>query len=307
MKSISSPIILLLTLSCGTINNNQAELKLYGQDDRVSVLEIPDSHAQYRNMIGSVAMIVNKNEVSIDYQSQTIMFDKADTIANRYNFCPSERFAHEISVGVCTGFFVGKNIMVTAGHCVAEENSSAFLGRKDLLSYAIFDYHESAKSTLLSNVYNLRILEHTYAGHAEDWAIVELTPVLINSDDLKHRTPIKYRRQGNVAKSVTLSALGHPTGLPMQLAKSGRIISNSSFNILAEIDSAGGGSGSPVFNDQTLEVEGIYVRTHDSSVEMTGDNCRRYSVCIASDNNSCVGSALTRITDISEKLDKYLQ
>ena len=308
IKSIINCVLMaVLVISCEMEKEQNMQTTIFGEDDRVLVSEIPSSHEDYKPFIHSVAVIVKKDETSIDYQQNILNFDKAETAIDRYNFCPGEKFVDETSIGSCTGFYVGKNIMITAGHCISKEDGTGISSTSAHQKYAIFDYLESANSTPLSKVYKLKVLDFSFTGHAEDWAILEIDPVLSTSEDLLTRIPFKFRTEGEVSRSSTLSTMGHPTGLPMQLSKSATIISTFGSDIRANIDSVGGGSGSPVINDKTMEVEGIFTRVYGSTTEMTADDCRRYTSCVEGPNRSCNGASVMRMSTFLEPLLDYLQ
>ncbi len=75
--------------------------------------------------------------------------------------------------------------------------------------------------------------------------------------------PLDIRRSGSVSVGTPIGVIGHPAGLPMKVAfgptTAVRSVGPNGY-FVANLDTYGGNSGSPVFNATTGLVEGILVR-----------------------------------------------
>ena len=93
--------------------------------------------------------------------------------------------------------------------------------------------------------------------------------------------------------------IGHPIGLLKKMAGNASVRSNSNPDyFIANLDTFGGNSGSPVFNADTHEVEGILVRG-DTDFLPRG-NCIASMVCPV---QGCRGEDCTRIELIHATLN----
>ena len=93
-----------------------------------------------------------------------------------------------------------------------------------------------------------------------------------------------------------MHVIGHPVGLPAKVA-GGAIVRDNTPNpfFVANLDTYGGNSGSPVFNSRTHRVEGILVRGERDFVAR--GNCTVSFVC---PTTGCRGEDVTRITKLRE-------
>ena len=115
------------------------------------------------------------------------------------------------------------------------------------------------------------------------------------------RTPLEFRQEGEVELDTPLVVIGHPSGLPTKIAD-GMVRNNESeYYFVTNLDTFGGNSGSAVFNTDTGVVEGILVREQDYVWDSRG--CRVPKVC---DENECRGEDVTRITVVSDLINKAL-
>lgn len=175
----------------------------------------------------------------------------------------SIKFGNQHAAGFCTGFLIAPDILVTAGHCVDNEN--------DLKTMRfIFDYTNDLPFTMLdkeaergyvtfntSNLYmGTKLLGRMLSENSSeyDYAVILL-------DRPTSRKPFKFRTGGAVKQSDFLAMIGSPTGLPLKVADSARVTndSNAETFFYTDLDVFGGNSGGPVFNSNGW-IEGILVR-----------------------------------------------
>ena len=107
---------------------------------------------------------------------------------------------------------------------------------------------------------------------------------------------VRLRRQGKVADDEKVYVLGHPSGLPLKYAPGAQVRGNDDPSFfVANLDTYGGNSGSPVFNERTGEVEGILVRGETDYLQV--GNCRISNACPTS---GCRGEDVTRASEFVE-------
>ena len=200
--------------------------------------------------------------------------------------CSDERFANQpvFDIGTCTGFLVNKRYLITAGHCVLPNGTvtnekHAFC---DAFSW-YFDFNTKKQPQTTNQIIRKdqvyrckRIIRAENIAGGNDFAVMELERRVqtdISSSTLNLRTtPVILNEQ--------VFAIGHPFGLPAKFSGLSPIFSNGATNYFeVNLDSAGGNSGSPVF-DKRKHVVGILIEGHP--VDTFADahlNCHRLNRC----------------------------
>jgi len=257
---------------------------IYGEDNRVDVYA--SNNANFVELSKSTAaMIPATNLKSILGGSVEI---SGKTLQQR-GICAKERFSQQISAANCSGFLVGKNKLVTAGHCIKSQ--------ADCDSYKwVFDFkvdHEKQGNVTVaqSSVYSCKkIISRALNNfNKDDYALIEL------ERSVTDRQPLKFRRSGKISAGAPLVVMGYPTGIPAKIADGANVRSLSGKFFTANLDTYGGNSGSAVFNVETEEVEGILVRGDTDYVYSSADGCQVSNRCA---DTGCRGEDVTYITNI---------
>jgi len=223
---------------------------IYGEDHRVEVFTVTDSNLI--RLAHATCLIVYDYEVS-DNGDGTYSLDYVPwTTQSGYPVCTDERFIGQPRLGTCSGFLVGEDILVTAGHCISSCGSWKF----------IFDYVMADSVTpppaIVSedNVYTCsEILGQLWQGDL-DYCVLRLDRPVVG------RSPVPIRRSGLVSDGDSVVVSGHPNLLPMKIA-GGAVVQNNNGTtpwFQTNTDTYGGNSGSMVVNIGSWEVEGILVR-----------------------------------------------
>jgi hypothetical protein len=77
--------------------------------------------------------------------------------------------------------------------------------------------------------------------------------------EVLHREPVELGG-GAPQAGTSLVIMGYPLGLPLKVANRAEVLAVEENYFIANLDSFQGNSGSPVFNQETGEVEGILAR-----------------------------------------------
>ena len=153
---------------------------------------------------------------------------------------------------LCSACLVAPDLVITVGRLV----SVAVLARTRF----VFDFQLKPDGSLLqvksADVYRgIEVVDSEVNPIGDDWAVVRLDRPVIG------RTPAALRRRGQPSVGQRLHVIGHPLGLPMKIAGGSIVRGYPEPEVFfANLDVLGGGPGSPVFNSDTHEVEGILVR-----------------------------------------------
>ncbi len=231
------------------------EKVVYGTDDRVDVYQETDPAR--KALAGSVCALLSK------YDLAPVSGGGWHINVSAYEYdglppCSGEPFANQPTAAFCTGFLVGPDIVATAGHCY---DSGDYSGVRFVFGFEMKDADTPNLDVSDDQVYTgVALLGHQLDdATALDYSVIRLDrPVTAPG-----AVPLPIRRTGIVPVSAAVGVIGHPSGLPEKIAfgATTHVTQNSATGyFVANLDTYGGNSGSPVFNAATGVVEGILVR-----------------------------------------------
>jgi hypothetical protein len=255
---------------------------IYGVDDRKDLFEISDP-ALLRDADCVVSLF---RAGSIDDNNDGTSTLRTVNFGASRNLCSGEAFREQPSGAFCSGFLVSRDIVATAGHCID-------VGSVDQTRFVFgFMMIDSATAqTTISNgeIYSgVAIVGRVLDTSGADWALVRLDRGVTN-----HVIP-NVRTSGRIPRNQAVHVIGHPSGLPIKVAGGANVRDNSPKTFfVANLDTYGGNSGSPVFNSDTHQVEGILVRGERDFV--SADGCMVSLVC---PTTGCRGEDCTRTTEL---------
>lgn len=291
-------VVLVSVLSLASFGVAQAKQKvIYHYDSRVEASESVNPF--YRELSNSTAAMIDLKH--IEEKGESVDFKNVYSLTQLFNVCPTERFAQQPALANCSGFLVGPDLLLTAGHCVIPKSK----GGNQCETFAwVFDYRTSEfknKDFSAENVYRCKeVLEHELDSFQKtDFALIRL------DREVKDRAPLTVRTDGKIEIGTDLMMIGNPSGLPTKIADGATVRENSHPEFFTtDLDAFGGNSGSAVFDAQTGIVEGILVRGA-KDYERTAKGCYAVNFCSDLAPFGCDGESVTRVTSVN--IDKYLQ
>ncbi|MEX0799134.1 MAG: serine protease [Bacteriovoracaceae bacterium] len=277
MKFLISSL-LMLSAAFGHVNSGQI---IYGEDNRMDIEQVRS--AQIQKVAKSVAARVSNRAFHI--QDKEFSLGMAPLLSDQWGaaVCQDEKFANQPTVSDCSGFLVGEDLLATAGHCVLDmmgEVEDQMTGSCAENSW-MFDYvadKDQVKTERISvdNLYSCSKVVYAVVDDVSDFALIKL------DRKVSGREPVKIRKEAKVKSGEGIFVIGYPSGLPLKYAGGAKVFENDKDEYFStNLDTFGGNSGSPIFNAQTYQVEGILVRGRTDYVdsELDGKYCRRVNIC----------------------------
>lgn len=295
-------ILFVVAMSLISRNSLAINKGVYGTDNRREIYSVKNVSMQEQAL--SVAAYISSKRLTPVKGGYKLSTKK---LRESIPLCYGENYVDQSAVATCTGFLVAPNLLITAGHCMTEINSCTSLNKW------VFDYQEGVfnpDKISSEDVYSCKkILGIQLDSDSKlDYAVIQL------DRNVKGRVPLSYRKKGKINDYSSVYVIGHPSGLTAKFSDDAKVYENDNrIYFKADLDTFGGNSGSPIFNESTGVVEGILVRGDkdyvlDSSRTCLNVNrCRSISLeCSSSGEEACKGESATRISLIPLDLYKIM-
>ncbi len=293
--ALTSVLALTIVNAHASVKQNFSPIKIvpkviYGEDNRLDVFESSDP--LMKELAKSTAAQILNDNLEVNGDTFTI---KSRTLVDE-GICKSERFADQVAAANCSGFLVGNDTLVTAGHCV--NTVSDCQGH-----YWVFDYANTTEEKASFTFTKDQVFRCTkIISRAKDPSTMNDYAILKLERVVKGRTPLKFRTSGKVADDAVLTVIGHPTGLPTKITSAADMRDNTNpVFFRTNADTYGGNSGSAVVDSRTGTVEGILVRGDQDYQQADNDSCM---VSVHRDQDGGRGEDATRITNLLKFLPK---
>jgi V8-like Glu-specific endopeptidase len=280
-------ICLLATLTM-TLSAFAGPNVVYGTDDRKDIYQT--TNALHLKLAKSSAGMIKKSMLVKGALANTFDIQNSSTLERSANICSSEKFSQQSLAPVCSGFLVGPDTLITAGHCYNSFDTPENVCK----SFAwVFDYemksatHDPTKSISIANIYNCKSVLSVQRDSLYDFAIIKLDRKVVG------RTPLKLRSSGKIASTASLVVIGHPTGLPTKISANGKVTQNTEVTRFSTtLDTFHGNSGSAVFDASTGQVEGILImgkNDYRPSLASNPRSCQVSNICDETASNCTAG------------------
>lgn len=260
-----------------------------GDDDRRDYFGLRDdvpADALQKMLVDATVILTDKNDLT---EQPDGSFELNVEPFRRRNFppCSGERFANQHTGGWCSGFMVGSDVIVTAGHCgetAAEIQNTAYVFGFRVAS----DGDPGTTHFGADQVYfGQELIAHDLSPTG-DFAIVRVDREITAPG----AAPLQVRASGSIGLGQNIGVIGYPSGLPVKIAfgLDTVVMRDEDPWLIANLDTYGGNSGSAVFNTQGL-VEGILVRgARDYDID-AANTCFRSNQIMNSQGSEAVTKA----------------
>jgi S1-C subfamily serine protease len=259
---------------------------IYGEDDRRDLFD-SDNDPKMVALARSTAILVKKSDLTPEGSRFKL---PTETFGEAMNLCDDEPFFEQPTPGFCSGFLVGDDLLVTAGHCIRDAEMCA--GVNFVFDFGYDQQGKDLTTVDAADVYSCKsIVSQTLeGGQGNDYAVIKLDRTVTD------REPLKLNRSRALKVGDGVTVIGHPSGLPTKITSKAKVRTNDAAKpyFVANLDTYGGNSGSAVFNTTTGEVEGILVRG-ETDFTYRG-SCTISNRCV---ETGCRGEDVTRVNSFA--------
>ena len=269
----------------GPLNIYQANL-IFPPENRLEAYQV--SNPLIQQAMRATAGMVYQN--ILEYNPKTHLYHyNAPNFSERTGACTNHPYSQQPAPILCTGFLIGPNTLVTAGHCQRQPWDCS--NNVWVFDYALQSPKQTSIETPERNVYRCsRVVQSVWDPENKiDFAVIELDRMVLD------RRPLPLG-EGYPQLGQKVFMPGHGGGVPLKVTAEGEVIGNAHPHFFqASLDALGGNSGSPVINLTTGEVEGLLVRGGNAPEWNEAGNgqeqsCRTEYVC----DEQCTGVEITR-------------
>lgn len=255
---------------------------IYGEDDRIDLYQETD--LEKRSWAFSTCALIDVSRLTQNSDGTWLISSPSAYYRSGLPPCDGEPFGNQPTASYCTGFMVGSDLIVTAGHCY---NSYDLSATRFVFGFYMVDETTPRLSFLADEVYQGVEIVSSVSSGSTDHCLVRVNRAITAPG----AHPFKLRREGTIQPGEYVGVIGHPSGLPLKLAFGNTYVRSSTDPgyFVANLDTYGGNSGSPVINASTGILEGILVRGETDFVYQ--------STCFIS---YVVGSDLGRGEDVTK-------
>ncbi len=246
---------------------------IYGPDNRIELYNAsPDTF----KLADSVVSLWDARKVPPDAAGKTFTLT-TEKFGDKLNLCPEEQFREQPVGAFCSGSLVGPDLIMTAGHCITDETKCR--STRIVFGFALQKAGGTAATKIArSEVYTCEKIVKRFRGGepgsdnptgqnlGPDYALIQL------DREVTGHTPLPVNRTDSIKEGDKLMVIGHPVGLPLKISAGASVRDASKTGyFVADLDTFGGNSGSPVFNTATKLIEGILVRGDEDFVSSPDD------------------------------------
>lgn len=240
------------------------EKAIFGDNSMNDYYQVP----QYlQKMADSTVAFVKKTDLIFDEARQVYKVNKKMTMANLY-IDPNEDFYNQNLLSFCSGAYVGKGYILSAGHCISSDpKADNYFGN----IYAVFGWKLNANNSTPTEFTKDQV--YTFTGvkvHALSTDVSTEYDLLNRYSDYSlsildreplDRTPLVIEKDKDVSLGEKVFTIGYPLGMAVKIdnPQDAEVKVDGKTLFMTNIDAFGGNSGGPVFDSKTNKIVGILV------------------------------------------------
>lgn len=232
---------------------------IYGEN---SMQEYYQASEKLKAMADSTVAFVRKDSLFFDPVKKVFVLKDRRPLSALANLDENEDFVSQNKLSSCSGAYVGKGLVLTAGHCVSKDPKSGnYFG--DMFLVFGWKYEKEGNTVpdfTSDSVYSIKNIEtHAYEGGSED---VKRDFALVSMDrEPAGRQPLVIETAQAPKVGQKVFTIGYPFGLAVKINNPdhAQVYTVAKNVFQTNLDVFGGNSGGPAFDSATGRIIGIVI------------------------------------------------
>ncbi|HNT98056.1 MAG TPA: serine protease [Elusimicrobiales bacterium] len=232
---------------------------IYGENSMQEYYQAPED---LKKMADSTVAFVRKDKLYFDPVKRVFTVKNPGKLSEIANLDESEDFASQGKLSNCSGAYVGKGMVMTAGHCVSDDpKNGSYFG--DMFMVFGWKYEEEGSIVPdfpVDSVYSIKKIEIRELKSGDQDTKLDFALVSMDREPAG-RQPLVLddTRQPRVGQKVF--TIGYPLGLAVKIndPDHAQVYTVSKNVFHTNLDVFGGNSGGPAFDSVTGRIIGIVI------------------------------------------------
>ena len=231
---------------------------IYGENSMHEYYQVSD---QLKKMADSTVAFVNKRALYFDPVAKVYKVKNSAKISDSNYLEESEDFSSQSALSGCSGSYLGKGLVMTAGHCVNDDPMDPDYSENFFMVFG-WKYDKEGSPALefpADAVYSIKkILTRAKEGAGDtkrDFALVSM------DRDAAGRQPLTLEREQAPRIGQKVFTIGYPLGLAVKIddPAQAQVYAVDKTVFQTNMDVFGGNSGGPAFDSATNKIVGIVI------------------------------------------------
>ncbi|OGS06406.1 MAG: hypothetical protein A2270_06885 [Elusimicrobia bacterium RIFOXYA12_FULL_51_18] len=238
-----------------------ASKSIYGENSMHEYYQVPD---QLKRLADSTVAFVKKSSLYFDPVEKIYKIKNSIKISQAEYLDESEDFSSQSKLSNCSGAYLGKGLVMTAGHCVSDdpEDSGYFENFFMVFGWKYDKEGVPAQDFPADSVYSIKKVEtRALEGSTGDMNSYRDFALVSMDRDPSDRQPLTLETEQTPKIGQKVFTIGYPLGLAVKIndPDQAQVYAVETNGFHTNIDAFGGNSGGPAFDSATNKIVGILI------------------------------------------------
>lgn len=234
---------------------------IYGENSMHDYYQVPP---QLQKLADSTVAFVDKSNLYFDPVEKTYKIRNSIKLSVSDYADESEDFSSQSRLSGCSGAYLGKGLVMTAGHCFSEDPKEPGYFENFFLVFGWKHDQEGApaQNFPIDSVYSIKKVEtRALEGPTGDMKSSRDFALVSMDRDPSDRQPLALETEQTPKIGQKVFTIGYPLGLAVKIndPDQAQIYTVEKNGFQTNIDAFGGNSGGPAFDSATNKIVGIIV------------------------------------------------
>lgn len=238
-----------------------ASKSIYGENSMHEYYQVPE---QLKKLADSTVAFVNKSDLYFDPVEKIFKIKNTVKISETNYLDENEDFSSQSKLSNCSGAYLGKALVMTAGHCVSD-NPKDFNYFENFFMVFGWKYDKEgapAQDFPADAVYSIKTVEtRAQEGPTGDMKSYRDFALVSMDRDPSDRQPLTLETERTPKVGQKVFTIGYPLGLAVKIndPDQAQVYAVEKNGFYTNIDAFGGNSGGPAFDSATNKIVGILI------------------------------------------------